>query len=141
MMHRALLYSRVLCCVGLITWSNAWAKSPGANSASPSPKQTPPSTVTSPTIDWQGLPGGTGREDVFDTCQACHSLMLVKQQHLDREGWQGILTLMVEEKGLVVPTPEVMERIIDYLATHFGPTPGNRVGTGGMPPPLSGMRP
>ncbi|MBF0420644.1 MAG: hypothetical protein HQL78_10830 [Magnetococcales bacterium] len=140
MIRNLFFYGRVLCCVALMGWGTAaWGESSG--SATPSVKQIPSSSAaTSPTGDWQGLPEGTGREEVFETCQACHSLMLVKQQHLSRDGWQGILTLMMEEKGLAALAPEVKERILDYLTAHFGPSSGTRVGRGALPP-LSGMRP
>ncbi|MBF0126605.1 MAG: hypothetical protein HQM02_05270 [Magnetococcales bacterium] len=32
--------------------------------------------------DWQGLPEDVGREEVFSTCQACHSLALVHRNLL-----------------------------------------------------------
>lgn len=102
-----------------------------------------PSAIATPAndMDWKGLPEGTGREDVFYTCQACHSLMLVKQQHLSRERWQEILAWMVKEKGMVEPDPKVRDSLLGYLSTHFGPSSGRPAGLGSMPPPLSTMRP
>lgn len=47
--------------------------------------------------DWQGLPPGSGREQVFYLCQACHSLAIVKQQGLSRDAWDESLTWMVKE--------------------------------------------
>ncbi|MBF0162662.1 MAG: hypothetical protein HQL88_10295, partial [Magnetococcales bacterium] len=47
---------------------------------------------------WQGLPEGAGREEVFYTCGACHSLMLVQQQRLSRAVWAETLAWMVTEK-------------------------------------------
>ncbi|MBT8421164.1 MAG: hypothetical protein KJO08_09920 [Gammaproteobacteria bacterium] len=69
---------------------------------------------------WNGLPPGSGREDVFYTCQTCHSLQIVKQQGLGRSSWDETLTWMVEEQGLKEPDTQVRERILDYLAEHFG---------------------
>jgi cytochrome c len=70
---------------------------------------------------WQGLPPGPGREDVFYRCKACHSLMIVKQQGLSRAGWDESLEWMVEEQGMT-PIGDVAtrNRVLDYLATHFG---------------------
>ncbi len=72
------------------------------------------------TEDWQGLPPGPGREEVFYLCQACHSLAIVKQQGLDRESWDETLVWMVEEQEMPEPEPEERERILGYLSTHFG---------------------
>ncbi len=71
--------------------------------------------------DWQGLPPGPGREEVFYTCKACHSLMLVKQQGMNRENWDETLEWMVEEQGMEEIDDRAMrDRILDYLALHYG---------------------
>ena len=70
---------------------------------------------------WQGLPPGPGREEVFYTCKACHSLMLVKQQGMNRENWDETLEWMVEEQGMEEIHDRAMrDRILDYLALHYG---------------------
>ena len=72
--------------------------------------------------DWEGLPPGPGREDVFFLCRACHSLMLVKQQGLSRARWDDTLTWMVEEQGMApIEDAQRRKRVLDYLATHYGP--------------------
>lgn len=70
--------------------------------------------------DWDGLPPGAGREEVYYTCQACHSLAIVKQQGLSRESWDETLAWMVEEQGM--PELETAERdlILDYLSSRYG---------------------
>jgi len=70
--------------------------------------------------DWQGLPPDPGREAVFYTCQACHSLAIVKQQGLSRDSWDETLDWMIEEQGMPEPEPEERALILDYLSTHFG---------------------
>ena len=70
--------------------------------------------------DWQGLPAGPGREEVFYRCQACHSLAIVKQQGLDRESWDESLVWMVEEQEMEPLDPEEGKLVLDYLATHYG---------------------
>ncbi len=70
--------------------------------------------------DWQGLPAGLGREEVFYTCQACHSLAIVKQQGLDRDSWDESLVWMVEEQEMEPLDTEDRKLVLDYLATHFG---------------------
>ncbi|MFN3076150.1 MAG: c-type cytochrome [Alphaproteobacteria bacterium] len=89
--------------------------------------------------DWQGLPEGDGRRDVFYTCQACHSLKLVQQQRLDRRAWTGVLAWMVSEKRMPEPTPEVGERLVDYLSTHYGAQ--KSATPGGLLPAISPLRP
>ena len=70
---------------------------------------------------WQGLPAGTGREDVFYRCKACHSLMIVKQQGLDRDSWDELLVWMVDENGMPPINDEAARnRVLDYLSTHYG---------------------
>ncbi|MBF0154020.1 MAG: c-type cytochrome [Magnetococcales bacterium] len=91
-------------------------------------------------LDWGGLPEGHGRKEVFFTCQACHSLMLVKQQRLSRRVWEETLRWMVSEKKMPEPSPDAREKILDYLAKNFGDaTP--RASALMMPPPLLPIAP
>lgn len=70
--------------------------------------------------EWQGLPPGPGREEVFYACQACHSLALVKQQGLSKAAWDETITWMIEEQEMEPPEPEERALIVQYLATHYG---------------------
>lgn len=70
--------------------------------------------------DWLGLPPGEGREEVFYTCQACHSLKTVQQQGLSRDSWKDTLVWMVEEQGMPEPEPDEMKLILDYLDVYYG---------------------
>ncbi len=76
--------------------------------------------------DWQGLPAGSGREEVFYLCQACHSLAIVKQQGLDRASWDESLDWMVEEHEMDPLEPEDRKLILDYLTAHYGRDTGKR---------------
>ena len=80
----------------------------------------PVSTGSGLTEDYGGLPEGPGRDIVFGLCKACHSLAIVKQQGLDRESWDETLVWMVEEQGMPRLDPENWNRVLDYLATHYG---------------------
>ncbi len=87
----------------------AASAAPGVTSVSDDPQQ------------WQGLPPGPGREEVFYRCKACHSLMIVKQQGLSRAAWDQSLEWMVEEQGMTpIEDAATRDRVLDYLATHFG---------------------
>ncbi|MDA1132979.1 MAG: hypothetical protein O2905_07120 [Proteobacteria bacterium] len=66
------------------------------------------------------LPEGEGREDVFYICQACHSLMIVKQQRLSYTRWDKLLHWMEEEQGLPELPGDVRERVLGYLSTALG---------------------
>ncbi len=71
--------------------------------------------------DWQGLPPGRGREEVFYSCNVCHSLRLVSQQGMSRERWDETLEWMVEEQGMAEIEDALMrDLILDYLSIHFG---------------------
>jgi cytochrome c len=71
--------------------------------------------------DWQGLPPGPGREEVFYTCNVCHSLMLVTQQGMSRDRWDETLQWMIEEQGMSeFENTEMRDLVLDYLSKHFG---------------------
>ncbi len=71
--------------------------------------------------DWEGLPPGPGREEVYYTCSACHSLKMVTQQGLSRQRWDKTLEWMVEEQGMdEIESTAERDLILDYLAEHFG---------------------
>ena len=71
--------------------------------------------------DYDGLPAGSGQEQVFDSCAPCHSLAIVKQQRLDRAVWDEVLAWMVEEQGMPALEPAERALILDYLGRHFSP--------------------
>ena len=71
--------------------------------------------------EWNGLPAGAGREDVFYLCGACHSLAIVKQQGLNRAGWDETLVWMVEEQGMPELEADEHRAILDYLSRFYGP--------------------
>ncbi len=70
--------------------------------------------------EWDGLPDGAGREEVYGLCGACHSLMIVKQQGLSRDAWAETMEWMVEEQGMPELDRETLDLVIDYLAEHYG---------------------
>ena len=72
--------------------------------------------------DGQGLPPGSGREEVFYLCQACHSLAIVKQQGLSRDSWDETLTWMVKEQDMPEPDPADRKLMLDYLTENLGLT-------------------
>lgn len=78
--------------------------------------------------DWQGLPPGKGRVEVFYACVPCHSLRLVTQQGLSRARWEETLDWMVAKQAMPEISPEDRKLIVDYLAEFYGE---DRKATGG----------
>ncbi len=70
--------------------------------------------------EWDGLPEGAGREEVYGLCGACHSLMIVKQQGLSREAWAETMEWMVEEQDMPELDRDTLDLVIDYLVEHYG---------------------
>ncbi len=71
--------------------------------------------------DYEGLPPGEGRDEVFGLCGACHSMKLVTQQGLTRSTWEEVLVFMVEEQEMAELEPEDENLVLDYLARFYGP--------------------
>jgi hypothetical protein len=67
------------------------------------------------------LPDHAGKEEVYYTCSACHSIRLVSQQRLARGRWDQLLDWMVAEQGMTELAPEDRALILDYLEAAFGP--------------------
>jgi cytochrome c len=71
--------------------------------------------------NWEGLPPGPGREEVYYTCNACHSLKLVTQQGMSRDRWNDLLDWMIEEQGMnEFDTADARTLVLDYLEQNFG---------------------
>ncbi|MDE0149433.1 MAG: hypothetical protein OXM58_13770 [Rhodospirillaceae bacterium] len=70
--------------------------------------------------DYEGMPPGDGRDEVFAYCSACHSMKLVTQQGLTRADWAEVLVYMVEEHEMAEIEPEDEKLVLDYLARFYG---------------------
>lgn len=71
--------------------------------------------------DYQGLPPGTGRDEVLGYCGSCHSMKLVTQQGLTRATWIEVLDWMVEEQEMPELDAEDQKLVLDYLEMFYGP--------------------
>lgn len=69
----------------------------------------------------EDLPPGTGRDETFYGCTACHGFALVRQQGMSRARWDETLDYMVTRHNM--PELDAADRtlILDYLATAFPP--------------------
>jgi cytochrome c len=92
---------------------------PASVAAAPSKKERTETAATQE-IDFQGLPPGEGREEVFYLCNACHSLKTVKQQGLPRDRWDELLDWMTEKQGMPALAGDERDLVLDYLAANYG---------------------
>lgn len=67
------------------------------------------------------LVAGEGAAETYAYCIVCHSERLVAQQGLTRQGWEEVIDLMVEEHGMAPIAGPVLDRVLGYLSTHYGP--------------------
>src|SRR5438477_5355940 len=65
------------------------------------------------------LPGGPGKKILQDACTACHSLDGVVKLHLDKDGWEGLISSMVSNGAQV--DQKDFPVLVDYLVKNFGP--------------------
>ncbi len=79
------------------------------------------SSAFDPADDYWGLPRSEGHETVAAYCAACHSLQIVMAQRQSREGWDYLLTWMVDKQGMAAPAPEMRDEMLVYLTREFGP--------------------
>lgn len=61
----------------------------------------------------------SGAELVKAHCSACHSLALVSQNRMTRDGWINTIRWMQEKQGLW-DLGEAEEPILDYLGKNYG---------------------
>jgi hypothetical protein len=73
-----------------------------------------------------GLVDAPGHELVAQHCVSCHGPQQFLQQRGDRETWLLLVRWMQRDHGLWPLAPDVEDRIVDYLATHYGPERGGR---------------
>jgi cytochrome c5 len=64
------------------------------------------------------LPEGDGKKVLQTACTACHGLDGVVRLHLDKDGWEGLVSSMVSN-GAQVDTKD-FPVLIDYLVKNFG---------------------
>jgi cytochrome c5 len=65
------------------------------------------------------LPEGDGKKILQNACTACHGLDGVVRLHMDKSGWEGLISSMVSN-GAQVDTKDYPV-LVDYLTKNFGP--------------------
>ena len=73
-----------------------------------------------------GLVQAPGFELVLQNCITCHGPRQFLQQRGDRDTWRGLIRWMQRDHGLRALEDDVEDRIVDYLATNYGPEHGGR---------------
>ncbi len=58
---------------------------------------------------------------VRGSCTGCHSANLIMQNRMTRDNWLKSIRWMQETQGLWEFPPELEEKILDYLGTHYAP--------------------
>ena len=77
-------------------------------------------SLFNPQDDYWGLPRSEGYDLVAAYCSACHSLRIVMQQKQNRDGWDYLLTWMVEQQGMGELYPDDRDQVLEYLTREFG---------------------
>ncbi len=65
------------------------------------------------------LPDGDGKKILQTACTACHGLDGVVRLHLDKEGWEGLVSSMVSNGAQV--DQKDFPVLVSYLVKNFGP--------------------
>ena len=66
------------------------------------------------------LPVGPGQEEICTYRVACHSLLIITQQRLNKRVWNEVLVWMVDEQAMPKIASGERTLIIQYLANWFG---------------------
>src|SRR5262249_29191074 len=75
------------------------------------------------------LPDGDGKKILQTACTSCHGLDGVVRLHLDKDGWEGLVSSMVSNGAQVDSKDQPV--LIDYLVKNFGPAkPGGQQAQG-----------
>jgi mono/diheme cytochrome c family protein len=62
---------------------------------------------------------GSGRDETFYTCTACHNFRLVAQQGMSRRQWDETITLMNEKHNMPKLDDKEREVVLNYLETAY----------------------
>ena len=65
------------------------------------------------------MPDGAGKKIIVEKCQICHSLERVVTSQRNKDDWQAVIDLMVEEGAPL--TDDENKTVVDYLSANYGP--------------------
>ena len=64
---------------------------------------------------------GTGRDETFYACTACHNFKLVAAQGLSRAGWEDSINLMIRRHNMPPLDGKDREVVLNYLEAAYPP--------------------
>jgi hypothetical protein len=64
---------------------------------------------------------GSGRDETFYACTACHNFKLVAQQGMSRRQWDETITSMNEKHNMPKLDAKEREVVLNYLETAYPP--------------------
>lgn len=67
----------------------------------------------------EDYPAGSGRDETFYTCTACHGFKLVAQQGMNRRQWDESINLMIARHGMPELEAKDREIVLNYLEQTF----------------------
>ena len=67
------------------------------------------------------FPDGTGRDETFYLCTACHNFKLVAAQGLNRRQWDESFQLMIDKHGMANIEGDDRKLVLDYLEKTYPP--------------------
>ncbi len=80
------------------------------------------------------FPDGTGRDETFYLCTACHNFKLVAAQGLNRRQWDESFQLMIDKHGMANIEGDDRKLVLDYLEKTY--PPGKPASGGGWKNPF-----
>ena len=77
----------------------------------------------------EDYPAGSGRDDTFYACTACHGFKIVAQQGMTRRQWEESLQWMTDRHNMAPLAAKDRQIVLDYLEVTFPPrAPSGRGG-------------
>ena len=64
---------------------------------------------------------GTGRDETFYACTACHGFKLVAQQGMTRAQWEDSINLMVRRHNMPPLDDKDRDTVLNYLEAAYPP--------------------
>ena len=96
-------------------WRLAWLAMAGLLWIAPASAQTFTPRDESP----EEFPAGTGRDETFYACTACHGFRLVAQQGMTRGQWEDSINLMVRRHNMPPLDDKDRDMVLNYLEAAY----------------------
>jgi hypothetical protein len=94
----------------------------------PAGAQAPGATFVPRDENPEEFPVGSGRDETFYACTACHNFKLVAAQGMTRRQWEDSLAWMTQRHNMPPLDGKNRERVLNYLEATFPPRVPARAG-------------